>query len=76
MVSVRRSTVLVWVVYAIGLCAAAVVVLSAAVAVVVSNSSDDDEFAFHVSTPVLIGWCGIIAVAAGTWIWRRSRGRR
>lgn len=74
MVSARRSSVLVWVVYAIGLFAAAVVVLTAAVALVVSSS--DDEFAFHASTPALIVWCGIIAVAAATWIWRRSRSRR
>ncbi len=77
MVSVRRSSVFVRVVYAIGLFAAAVVVLSAALAVVVSNSSDDgDEFAFHVSTPALIVWCGPIVLAAATWLWRRRQARR
>ncbi len=74
--SVRRSSVLVWVVYTIGLLAAAVVVLSAALAVVVYYSSDEDvEFVVGVSTPALIVWGGIIAVAAATWLWRRRRAR-
>jgi hypothetical protein len=66
----------VWVVYALGLLAAAVIVLSVAFAAVVYYSSDDDEaFGIDVSTPALVVWGGLVALAAGTLVWRRRSSR-
>ena len=75
--SVRPSSVLVWVVYALGVLAVAVVVLSAAVATVVYYSSDEEvAFGVDVSSPAVAVWGAIIVLAATTWLWRRRGVRR
>ena len=77
MVSVRGTSVLVWVVYGLGLIAVAVVVLSAALAGVVYLSSDAlVAYEVHVSTPAVLVWGGLIVVAAATWFWRKRQDRR
>jgi len=76
-VSVRPSSVLVWVVYALGVLAVAVVVLSAALAAVVYYSSDEEvAFGVDVSLPAVAVWGAIIVLAATTWLWRRRGVRR
>jgi hypothetical protein len=65
----------VWVVYALGVLAAGIIVLSLAFAAVVYYSSDD-EFSVSVSAPAFVLWGGLVALAAGTLVWRRRGGGR
>ena len=65
----------VMIVYALGLMAGAILVLSIAFAAVVSASSDDGG-GFTVNAPALVLWAAIVALAAGTLVWRRRGGGR
>lgn len=65
----------VWVIYAFGIFAVAIFALSILFAAGAYFLSDDVPVTFDVSTPGLVLWPGLMAVAGGTWLWRR-RGRR
>jgi hypothetical protein len=73
---VRLGTVLVWIIYGLGIAAAAVFLLSAAVAGVVYLSSDDEaSFGIEVSPRAVVVWGGLVVLAAATWLWRRRAGK-
>jgi hypothetical protein len=64
----------VWLIYGLGLVAGALLVLSIAWVAVVSMSSDDTSY--DVNTPAFVLWGVLVAVAAGTLVWRRRGGGR
>ena len=72
-VATGGTPIWVWVVYVLGLLGAGIIVLSIAFAAVVYYSSDD-EFSMSVSAPAFVLWGALVALAAGTLIWRRRGG--
>jgi uncharacterized membrane protein YidH (DUF202 family) len=71
----EKRPLLVWVVYGLGILAAAVFVLSALLTAGTYFRSDDVPVELGVSTLALVVWGGLIALAVGTWFWRRRTGR-
>jgi len=72
--SVRRTPVLVWIVYGLGLLAALILVASALFTAGGYFGSDDT--AVDVSPVAIVVWGGFLALAVATWLWRRLKGRR
>ena len=72
----EKTPALVWVVYGLGIAAAAVVLVSALFTAGAYFLSGDLAVGFNVSLLALLVWVGLIALAAGTWLWRRRAGRR
>jgi membrane protein YdbS with pleckstrin-like domain len=70
----RSRSVLVWIVYGLGILAAAVLVASALFAAGGYFGSDDTVV--DVSPVAVAVWGGLVALAAATWLWRRREGRR
>ena len=70
----RSRSVLVWIVYGLGILAAAVLVASALFAAGGYFGSDDTVV--DVSPVAVAVWGGLVAIAAATWLWRRREGRR
>jgi hypothetical protein len=66
----------VWVVYAFGILAAAIFVFSVLFTAGAYFLSDGVDVTFDVSVLAIVLWGGLMAVAAGLWIWRRRQGRR
>ncbi|MGH3132982.1 MAG: hypothetical protein ACRDNY_04440 [Gaiellaceae bacterium] len=73
-VRVRKPSLLVWVVYALGILGAAVMVLSALFSA--GGYFGSDNIALKVSPLAVVFWGGLIVVAGATWLWRRRRVRR
>ena len=63
----------VWVVYALGIFAATIIVPS--ILFSVGAYISDVAVTLNVSTPAIVLWGGLLALALGVWIWRR-RSRR
>ncbi len=63
----------VWVIYALGLLAATVFVVSALLTAGAYLLSDIDVN-LDISPLAIVVWGGLVALAAATWLWRRSRG--
>jgi len=74
--STGGTPIWVWVVYALGILAAAIFVFSILFTAGAYLLSEDIEVTFDVSTVAIVLWGGLIALAAGVWIWRRRQGRR
>jgi membrane protein YdbS with pleckstrin-like domain len=70
----RWRSLLVWVVYALGIVAALVLVASALFAAGGYFGSDDTVVS--VSPVAVAVWGGLVAIAAATWLWRRREARR
>jgi hypothetical protein len=71
-VATRNRSVVVWMVYGLGILAAAVLVASALFAAGGYFGSDDTVV--DVSPVALVVWGGLVALAAATWLWRRRKG--
>jgi len=75
MVSVHeRRRILVWVVYALGILAA--IVLAASALFAAGGYFGSDDTVVSISPVAVLVWGGLVALAAGTWLWRRRVGRR
>ena len=70
----RNRSVLVWIVYGLGLVAALILIVSALFTAGGYFGSDDT--AVDVSPVALVFWGGLVALAVATWLWRRLGGRR
>ena len=66
----------VWVVYSLGLLAAAIFAFSILFTAGAYVLSDDVDVTFDVSTPAIVVWGGLMALAGGLWIWRRRKSRK
>jgi LPXTG-motif cell wall-anchored protein len=66
----------VWVVYSLGILAAAIFVFSILYTAGAYLLSDDVDVTFDVSTPAIVLWGALMALAGGLWIWRRRQGRQ
>jgi hypothetical protein len=70
----RNRSLLVLIVYALGVLAALVLVASALFAAGGYFGSDDTVISI---SPVAVAvWGGLLALAAATWLWRRREGHR
>lgn len=66
-----------WAIYAVGIFAATIFVGSILFTVGGLYLSDaGDAFYGEASAPGFALWGGLMALAAGLWLWRRQRGRR
>lgn len=65
------TPILVWVVYVLGILAATIFVLSVLLVLGAYLASDEVPVGFDVSVPAVILWGALVALAAGTWVWRR-----
>ena len=72
--SARRTPVLVWFVYGLGLLAALILIASALFTAGGYFGSDDT--AVDTSPVAIVVWGGLLALAVATWLWRRLKGRR
>ena len=72
--SAGRTPFLICIVYGLGLLAALILIVSALFTAGGYYGSDDT--AVDVSPVAIVVWGGLLAVAVGTWLWRRLRGRR
>ena len=63
----------VWVIYALGIMAAVIVVLSVLFTIGAVFVSNESGVSFNVSVLAIVLWGGLMAVAAGLWIWRRRQ---
>jgi len=66
----------VWVIYSLGILAAAIFMFSILFTAGAYFLSDDVDVTFDVSTPAIVLWGGLMALACGLWIWRRRQGGR
>ena len=66
----------VWVVYSLGILAAAIFAFSILFTAGAYLLSDDVDVTFDVSTPAIVLWGVLMALAVGLWIWRRTKGRQ
>ena len=66
----------VWVVYSLGILAAAIFAFSILFTAGAYLLSDDVDVTFDVSTPAIVLWGVLMALAAGLWIWRRTKLRQ
>ncbi len=66
----------VWAVYSLGILAAAIFAFSILFTAGAYLLSDDVDVTFDVSTPAIVLWGALMAVAVGLWIWRRTKGRQ
>ena len=64
----------VWAIYVLGILAATIIVLS--VLFSIGAYISDVDVTLNVSTPAIVLWGGLTALAGGLWIWRRRQGRR
>ena len=72
--SARRTPVLVWIVYGLGLLAALILIASALFTAGGYFGSDDT--AVDVSPLAIVVWGGLLALAVATWLTRRLKERR
>ena len=72
--SPRRTPVLVWFVYGLGVLAALILIASALFTAGGYFGSDDT--AVDTSPVAIVVWGGLLALAVVTWTWRRLKGRR
>jgi hypothetical protein len=63
----------VWVIYGLGILAAAVFVFSVLFTAGAYLLSEDVPVTYDVSPLAVVVWGALIALAAGTWLWRRRR---
>ncbi len=70
----RRTPVLVWIVYGLGLLAALILIASALFTAGGYFGSDDT--AVDVSPVAIVVWGGLLALAVATWLTRRLKERR
>ena len=73
-VSARRTPVVVWIVYGLGVLAALILIASALFTAGGYFGSDDTTV--DVSPLALVVWGGIVALAVATWLVRRLKGRQ
>ena len=73
-VSARRTPVLVWVAYALGILAALVLIVSALFTA--GGYFGSDDAAVDVSPVAIVVWGGLVVLAGAIWLWRRLGGRR
>ena len=66
----------VWVVYSLGILAAAIFAFSILFTAGAYLLSDDVDVTFDVSTLAIVLWGVLMALAAGLWIWRRTKLRQ
>ncbi len=67
------TSILVWVVYVLGILAATIFVFSLLFTLGALVLSDDVPVTYDLSVPALVVWGGLVVLAAGTWIVRRRR---
>ena len=65
----------VWAVYGLGILAAAISAFSILFTIGAVFVSNESGVSFNVSTPAIVLWGGLMAVAGGLWIWRRRSGK-
>jgi LPXTG-motif cell wall-anchored protein len=63
----------VWIVYSLGILAAAIFVFSILFTAGAYILSNDVDVTFDVSTPAIVLWGGLMALAGGLWFWRRRK---
>jgi len=73
-VSARRTPVLVWVAYALGILAALVLIVSALFTA--GGYFGSDDAAVDVSPIAIVVWGGLVVLAGAIWLWRRLGSRR
>ena len=72
--SPRRTPVLVWIVYGLGLLAALILIASALFTAGGYFGSDDTTV--DVSPVAVVVWGGLLVLAVTTWLWLRLKGSR
>ena len=72
--SARRTPILIWIVYGLGLLAALILIASALFAAGGYFGSDDTTV--DVSPVAVVVWGALLALAVTTWLWRRLKGSR
>ena len=73
--STGGTSLVVWLVYGLGILAATVVVLALLFVLGAYLASDDVPVTVGVSGVAIVVWGGLIALAVATWLVRRRRGR-